>query len=58
MFEWTLEHATYSNNGTCCPCAIRGGDLNDSGVSNPASNRSVATTSISHYGVGFRVSLY
>ena len=58
MYEWTLEHATYSYNGTSYPCAIRGGVFGGSGGYNPASYRSGITTSNSVCNLGFRVSLY
>ena len=58
MYEWTLEHATYSYNGTSYPCADRGGFFSSSGGYSPASYRSYNATSGSKYGVGLRVSLY
>ena len=58
MYEWTLEHATYVNNGTSLPCASRGGVFDSSGGDFPASDRYSTITSRSLYRLGFRVSLY
>ena len=58
MFEWTLEHATYVNNGSSNPCAYRGGGFYGSGGQNPASVRTCITMNNYRYDIGFRISLY
>jgi len=58
MYEWTLEHATYSYKVTSYPCAVRGGSFLASGGSDPASYRTYGTTSSSNFVIGLRVSLY
>ena len=55
MWEWTLEHAT---SDTDFPCAIRGGNYNNTGSNLPASNRHGSITTNSDYDIGFRSALY
>ena len=53
-FEWTLENTSFSS----VPCAHRGGDYNNSGSSNPASNRGYRGSTIASNNIGFRSALY
>ena len=52
--EWTLEYTSNSSS----PCAGRGGDYTDSGMSVPASCRESAGITDSYSTFGFRIALY
>ena len=54
VYEWTLEQSSYSS----VPCADRGGDYDNYGADNPASDRNDYDTSDSIRYIGFRVALY
>ena len=54
VYEWTLEYTA----GTSYSCVPRGGYYDNTGFSDPASNRSTGTTTYSYNIFGFRFSLF
>ena len=54
VYEWTLEYTASASD----PCAARGGGYGSSGSDDPASDRSVNSTTNSYDYIGFRPSLF
>ena len=54
-WEWTLEHATSSND---YPYAYRGGSCSSVGSGGPATNRNDNNATYSNFFVGFRTTIY
>ena len=55
-YEWTTEHSSDTYSSVAYPCVNRGGDCNGSG--NCTANRNFGNATLSHFGFGFRLSLY